>query len=278
MKHLLKLFYIILGNIVFAAAVALFIEPTGIISGGTTGVGLILQHYFHIPVSLTFAAINIICFFFGLFILGKTFAATTLLSTIVFPVVLAFLEKIPQIDFMADDSFLCSVMAGVLIGVGVGLVIREGASTGGLDIPPIIVNKYSGIPVGAAMMAMNVVLMLMQVPFSNPKQVVYGLIATVLTSVVLEKVLQSGKQGTQILIVSDHSEVIRQQLLSCHVGLTMFTAEGGYEKQTRQVVLCAVPSRRLPEVKRLVEQIDSSAFVLVSSVAEVMGKGFTLPR
>lgn len=278
MKRLRKLCNILLGNAVFALSVAMFVETTGIINGGTTGVGLIVQHYFHIPVSATFAVINVLCFLVGLLVLGKEFAATTLLSTALFPVILAALEKLPQIDMMADDMFLCAVMSGVLSGLGVGLVIREGASTGGLDIPPIIISKMFGISVGSVMMAMNVLLLLLQMFFSNPKQVVYGVIATVLTSVVLDKVLQAGKQGTQILIMSDAYQAIRDQLLTKHMGVTMLSSEGGYGGASRQAVLCAVPSRRLLEVKRLIGEIDPGAFVLVSSVAEVMGKGFTLPR
>lgn len=278
MKQIHKLLCIILGNTILAAGVAAFIEPTGIISGGTTGVGLVFQYYFDIPISVTFAGVNIICFFLGLCALGKSFAVSSALSTAIFPVILAAFEKVPFISTMADDLFLCSVMSGIFSGLGVGLVMRESASTGGLDIPPIILSKRLGVSVGNVMMGMNVMILLLQVFFSNPRQVVYGVIYTILTSLSLDRVLRSGQQGAQMLIISDQFEEIRQRLLTESVGVTMLPSEGGYERKTRQAVLCAVPSRRLPEVKRLVEEIDSGAFVLVNSVAEIMGKGFTLPR
>jgi len=278
MKRVHKLLFMILGNMILAAGVAAFIEPTGIISSGTTGVALVFQHYFDIPVPVTFAVVNIVCFFLGLFILGKSFAASSALSTAIFPVILAAFEKIPFIGTMADDLFLCSVMSGIFSGLGVGLVMREGASTGGLDIPPIILSRRLGVSVGSIMMGMSVLILALQVFFSNPKQIVYGAIYAILTSLTLDRVLRSGQQGAQMLIISDQFEEIRQRLLSQDVGVTMLSSEGGYERKAQQAVLCAVPSRRLPEVKRLVEGIDPGAFVLVNSVAEIMGKGFTLPR
>jgi len=278
MKRIHKLLFIILGNMILAAGVAAFIEPTGIISSGTTGVALVFQHYFDIPVPATFAVVNIVCFFLGLFILGKAFAASSALSTAIFPVILAALEKVPFIGTMADDLFLCSVMSGIFSGLGVGLVMREGASTGGLDIPPIILSRRLKVSVGNIMMGMSVLILTLQVFFSNPKQIVYGAIYAILTSLTLDRVLRSGQQGAQMLIISDRFEEIRQRLLSQDVGVTMLSSEGGYERKAQQAVLCAVPSRRLPEVKHLVEGIDPGAFVLVNSVAEIMGKGFTLPR
>ena len=138
MKRLTGILAVICGNVILAFGIAAFLEPTGIISGGTTGIGLFVQEIFGLPVSVTYGIVNVVCFLLGLMILGREFAMSTLLSTVIFPFILGFFERMEGISSLTDDYFLCAVLAGTLSGTGVGLVIRFNASTGGMDIPPLI--------------------------------------------------------------------------------------------------------------------------------------------
>lgn len=277
-KTLKKFLLIFLGNTLLVFGIASFLEPTGIISAGTAGVGLLVQTYFHLPISTTLAVVNIACFLLGFFVLGWKFAATTLLSTLIAPVILRFFEGIPALATLTDDLFLAAVFAGVLAGVGVGLVMREGASTGGLDIPPLILQNMTGVSVGTIMLMMNCVILALQIPHSNSEQILYGIINALLTSLTLDKVLMAGSQQAQLLIFSPHYEQVRELLIHSDVGLTLLPIETGFTQNASKAILCALPSRKLPKIKARIAEIDETSFVLISSVAEVRGRGFTIPR
>lgn len=278
MKATRNILTILAGNIILMFSIAAFLEPTGIISGGTSGIGLFMQALFHFPVSVTLALVNIVCFVLGLFILGRQFAATTLLSTLISPFILHVFEGIPELASLTSDLFLSAVMAGVLAGAGVGLVMRAGASTGGLDIPPLILHKFTGLSVGNIMLIMDGMILLLQIPISNPEQILYGIVKTVLTSITLDKVLMLGAQQAQLLIISPHYEAIRSALLRSDVGLTMIPIETGFTGDSLKAILCAIPSWKIPKTKALVAGIDPTSFILVTSTAEITGPGFTLPR
>ncbi len=278
MKKTINLLMILCGNIILAFNVAAFIEPTGIISGGTTGVGLFVQEYLGLPVSATYAVINIICFLLGLVSMGKSFAFTTLLSTVIFPFILRFFEGIPQISQLTGDLMLCGIFSGILSGIGVGLVIRFHASTGGLDIPPIVVNKYYGISVGTAMMIQNTIILLLQISFSSVEQILYGIIQTILISVVIDKVLTFGARQIKLLIISPHYAKIRQVLLDEGMGITLIPIETGYKGEHQKAILCATSPRCFPKVKNVIRTVDPTGFILLDNSTEIWGRGFTLPK
>lgn len=278
MKKFVNILAVLVGNVILAFGIAAFLEPTGIISGGTTGVGLFIQNYFGLPVSATFGIINVVCFLLGLFILGWKFAATTLLSSIIFPFILRYFETVPGIGGLTDDMLLSAILAGALCGIGVGIVVRFHSSTGGLDIPPLIINKLFGFSVGTVMLIQNILTLALQISFSSSEQILYGIIQVALMSVILDKVLMFGSQQAQLMIISPKYEAIKEELIKNHVGLTVFPIETGFNGEKQKAILCAVTPRRLPRVKELVKNMDETSFVLVNSTTEVMGRGFTLPR
>ena len=132
-----RLFWVILGNTIYCIGVVGFILPMGLITGGTTGLGLIAEHYFSIPVEVFAAAFNILMFLVAWFVLGASFAMTTMVSSFYYPVVLGAFQKIEVLQTLTEDPMLGTICAGLLIGVGIGVVIRAGDSTGGVDIPPL---------------------------------------------------------------------------------------------------------------------------------------------
>ena len=271
--------YIMAGNLMLTFGTVAFLEPTGIISGGTTGVGLFLLNVFHVPMAVTFAVVNVASFLLGLFVLGKRFALTTLLSSVLAPVFIRLFEAVPALSALTGDFLLCAILAGVLAGLGVGLVIRAGASTGGLDIPPLVLNRKLGVSVGAVMLAENVIILAFQLFISRPEQILYGIVQVALTSLTVDWITLSGKKQAQLLIISPRHEEIRSALLSqADVGLSLLQMETGYSRIAQQAVLCAVPPRKLPRVEDLAAGIDPACFMLVSSVNEVRGRGFSRPR
>lgn len=270
---------VIAGNIIVAFAIAAFILPKNLIAGGTTGLAIILNHFFGLNISLVVLVFNSLMFIVGAVLLGKKFALTTIMSTIIFPTFLTFFRSLQALQNMTDDILLSAIYAGILCGLGVGLVFRAGASTGGMDIPPLLLNKHFEIPLAVGMYTFDVIFLLIQSLFSNMEQILYGLVMVFLTSMVINKVMVAGTNKMQLFIISKKYEEIKAALLYVqNVGLTMVNVETAFEGVQQQAVLCVVEQRKLPAINELINQIDPFAFVIIGQVHEVAGKGFTLER
>jgi len=267
------------GNLIVAFAIAAFILPKNLIAGGTTGLAIILNHYFQLNISLIVTVFNVLMFFVGATLLGKKFALTTILSTIIFPSFLSFFQTVPALQNMTDDILLSALYAGILCGLGVGLVFKVGASTGGMDIPPLLLNKHFRIPVAVGMYTFDVIFLLIQAFFSNTEQILYGLITVLLTSIVINKVMVAGSNKIQLFIISKKYQEIKEALLFIQdVGVTMVNVETAYEGIQQQAVLCVVEQRKSHAITEVIKKIDPYAFMIIGQIHEVAGEGFTLER
>lgn len=271
---------VLLGNAMLAFAICAFVVPYGIMLGGSSGIALTVQYFLpNLPLSVITAIVNILLFFLGWIFLGKKFALTTLLSTVIYPLELAVFELLPVADLFKEDILVCGVICGILIGLGIGLVVRAGGSTGGMDIPPCIVNKYFGVPVGTALLFFDSAIVLMQVAFRGIDNVLMSILVIALTSVTINRTLMSGERKVQILIISPEYEQIRQMILDkMDCGVTMLDIETGYEGNTQKAILSVVYSRMYPQIRDATLKLDSHAFVVASEVTNVNGRGYTLER
>lgn len=271
---------VLLGNAMLAFAICAFVVPYGIMLGGSSGIALTVQYFLpNLPLSVITAIVNVLLFFLGWIFLGKKFALTTLLSTVIYPLELAVFELLPVADLFKEDILVCGVICGILIGLGIGLVVRAGGSTGGMDIPPCIVNKYFGVPVGTALLFFDSAIVLMQVAFRGIDNVLMSILVIALTSVTINRTLMSGERKVQILIISPEYEQIRQMILDkMDCGVTMLDIETGYEGNTQKAILSVVYSRMYPQIRDAALKLDSHAFVVASEVTNVNGRGYTLER
>ena len=272
-----KIGMILLGNLMYAFAVAYFVLPVGLITGGTTGIALTVNHYFGMDISLFVPIFNGVMFLTGLLVLGKKFAATTLISSFVYPFFLKIVQTMVEITgVLSQDSLLCTIFAGLLIGAGIGIVIREGASTGGMDIPPLVINKKTGLPVGAILNVCDILILVLQMTFSNREQVLYGILMVCIYTYVLDKILIRGNSKIQIKIISKKYEQINEAIATqVDRGTTLFEVEGGYTRDEMYAILTVVDQRQLFLVNELVQEIDPDAFIIIGQVKEVRGRGFT---
>lgn len=267
------------GSIILAFGVVAFIVPTGLITGGATGLGLVLHHYLNMPLEAGVSVLNAFCFVLGLLVLGKKFALTTLIGTFLYPAALGVLGRIPWISQLnADgDPMLAAVYGGALIGLGVGLVIRMGASTGGMDIPTLVIAKKLHLSVAYTMYAVDFTILLCQLPFSNSQQVLYGIIVLVATTIIMDKIMVIGVHQTQVMIISpkymEINDMIQEKL---NRGSTMLEAMSGRLKRPMKVIMTVVSNRQIPELNKLVGSVDPNAFIVVTQANEVKGNGFTL--
>ena len=274
-----KLLLVLAGNTLYSLGVALFVLPTGLITGGTTGLGLVAQNYLHIPLSAFVAVFNLAKFLLGLAVLGKVFALTTVISSFYYPFILAVFQGAIGDVHLTDDPLLATILAGVMIGAGMGIVIRAGASTGGMDIPPLVLQKKLKIPVSLSLYAFDCCILLLQALFSNVEQVLYGLVMVLLYTLTLNKALMLGTGQMQLKVVSKQYQAISQAIQKqMDRGTTLFHSQGGYDGKEGSTVLTVVDRRELSKLTELVTSIDPNAFMVVSQVNEVRGRGFTLPK
>ena len=270
---------ILFGNALYSLAVALFLEPAGLITGGATGIALAIGRLTGLPVSGLLLFINLAMLVWGWAVLGRAFALNTLASSILSPAFLGLFEGLLAGRVLTEDIFLCTVFSGLGIGVALGLVIRSGASTGGLDIPPLVLNKWFKLPVPATMLTFDIAVLLMQAVFSPVQQVLYGVVMVLIHTIVMDKMLMLGASRTEVKIVSSQSDAICAAILAqLDRGVTILHGEGGYTHESSAVLLSIVSNRELPRLEKLAHSIDPTCFLIVSHVTEVSGRGFSMDK
>lgn len=274
-----KITMVLAGNTVYALAVSLFILPNGLITGGTTGIALLAQYQLGIPIAAFVAVFNLVMFAAGAAVLGKAFAFTTIISTFYYPFILGVFEKLFGPSPVTNDTMLATVFAGLFIGAGIGIVIRAGASTGGMDIPPLILNKKLRLPVSMTMSVFDCMILLTQMIFAGKEKILYGILLVLLYTMVLDKVLMIGQNQMQVKIISDRYEAISDAVQSrMDRGTTLLLSEGGHLRKPSYAVLTVVSGRELSKLNDLVMGLDSNAFMIINQVSEVRGRGFTLHK
>ena len=279
-KALLTALSIVGGNAVLAFCVAAFIIPHNILIGGTTGIGIVLSHVFPgIDVSLLILILNLFLLMLGLLILGKAFAAKTVVSSILYPLLLGVIERIPGIASLTDNSVLAAVFAGILLGVALGLVMRVGSSTGGMDVVVLILHKWTHLSVAMFVWLSDIVVIGGQALFVPTESTLLGIFVLIFESIVLDQVMVLGKAQIQLLIITKKYEELREALLDqLEAGVTMFMVETGRLKESQKSIMCVIPQRKLYNATELIHSVDPLAFITVSQVKEVRGRGFTLAR
>ena len=259
---------VLVGNLVLSFAVAAFTVPNGIIMGGATGIGLTISHYFPVNLSLIILAINAVLFVLGAVFLGKKFALTTIISSFIYPIFLSMVQSIPGIDKVTENNaMLAALYGGVLLGIG------------GTDILALVLHKWFHVPVAVFLYIVDFSVLGLQMLFSDSEQILYGILNLFLSTVVLNRVMLLGKSQIQLFIISDKYREIRQKVLTdIDAGVTMVDIETGYGEQKQQGVLCVIHSRKLYSVKEAIQEIDPKAFITITQINEVRGRGFTMEK
>ena len=274
--HWLSLLSILVGNTLYALSVLLFLLPANLMSSGTTGIALVMNQLFQVPLSEFIFVFNIAMLALGWWILGKQFAMTTVVSSVYYPLMLELLSKV-MVDVQVTDNIMLNVLfAGMGIGLSLGIVIRAGASTGGMDIPPLILNKQFRIPVSISLWTFDFVILMAQIAFHPLEDLLYGILLILTISFTLNKVMLLGSSKTEIKIISSQADKIRDAILSkVDRGVTILHGEGGYLRHQTEVILSIVSNHELPKIEYLARNIDPESFIIVSRVTEVWGRGFT---
>ena len=279
MKLLQTVLGVLGGNAILAFSVAAFIVPHGIIMGGATGIGLLLSRVISLPLSSLILAVNAFLFVWGTLVLGKKFALTTIVSTFAYPAFLSVAQMIPGITELTDNIMLATLYGRVLLGAGIGLIVKVGSSTGGTDILALIFHKWFHIPVAVLLYVVDFLVLGSQIFDSTSEQVLYGIMTLVLETVFMNRVMLLGKSQIQLFIISDKYEEIKERVLKdIDAGVTMVHIETGYGGREQKGVLCVIQNRKLYSVREIVQSIDPKAFITITQINEVSGRGFTMER
>lgn len=268
---------VILGNLIIAIGVNFFVLPSNILSGGVAGISVALQPVFHLPPTLVINTLTILLFILGAVVLGKSFALKTILSTIIYPIFIVAFEHLAQGVHITNNALLASIYAGICIGIGIGLVYSVGASTGGMDIPPLVINKYTNIPLPTLVMCIDGATVLLGASTYGIEAAMIGLVSVCVCGKVIDKVLTLGSQEAKsVMIISNkYEELIEEIYKNINRGATILHAEGGYTRENKPVIMMVVMKKQFPLLDRVIARVDPEAFVIVNDVNEVHGEGFT---
>ena len=275
-KKLINLLLVLVGNVIYALSVKLFVLPANLMSCGTTGIALVMNHLLNVPLTEFIFVFNVAMLALGRWILGKRFAMTTVISSLFYPLALELLNRTLGDVIITDNMILNVVFSGMGLAVALGIVLRAGASTGGMDIPPLILKKKLNVPVPVSLWTFDFTILLMQMTFHPVEDLLYGILLIVVISMTLNKVMLFGTSKTEVKIVSTRSDEIRDAILSrVDRGCTLLHGQGGYLQQETEVILSIVSNHELPKIEQLARDIDPSCFMIISHATEVWGRGFS---
>lgn len=274
-KNAFEFAQMVLGNAICAFSVTCFALPYDMVVSGMSGIGRIVNILTGASVSAVVAAFNIVLFITGALVLGRRFAATIALGTFAFPLFMGIFEQMTSLHHLVNEPLLAAICAGVLDGVGLGLVLRLGGSTGGIDVPAMIMNRKLGWKLATVMSGIDIAIFLLQIPVTETEGIILGILYALVYGVVMDRMIVLEQGGYQIMIWTDKIPEVNEELLEIGFGTTLIKARGGYLREDREVILCAASNRNFNKVKRAVMAIDSGAFMTITSVSEVNGNGFT---
>lgn len=274
-KWIRNYFGVVLGVVIEAIALNMFLIPNKIAAGGVSGLATVLYYLFNWPVGMVMLVFNIPLFILGIKILGTRYGITTFFGAIALSV--AIDATAPFTPVLTNDVLLASLYGGVLSGIGMGLIFRFKGNTAGTALAASIINKLFGISVGQSLLLADFfVIAFAGIAFKSAELALYGLISLYVTSQIIDLV-QEGPSAAKAfwIMTAKPDEISRAILGDLDRGVTVFQGKGGYTGQERDMLLCVVETGQFTHLKDVIHQNDPKAFVIVTDAHEVLGEGFT---
>ncbi|WP_067101811.1 YitT family protein [Streptococcus sp. DD13] len=272
-------FFIILGAGLFSFGLTYLLIPAHLYEGGLTGINLIIFYLFGIQPSLMNAILNIPIFLAGWHLLGKQTLLYSLIGTFSMSIWLAIFEKIKFDINLEGDLFLIVILAGLIMGLGLGLIFRLGGTTGGGDIVARIIHKYfPQVTIGRAMLAIDICVLLVTILVAKDlRLVLYTMVFVFIASRMIDLVGDAGYGSKGIMIMTTKSEELATAIdRDIERGITFIKGQGFYSRTDLNIVYTVIDRQQLAETKALIHQIDPTAFITITDASEVLGQGFTL--
>ena len=271
-ERLIAYLQIVVGCALGAMAYPMFLTPNYISPGGLTGVAMVFNYLFHWPVGTVSLLLNIPLFLIGYKAMGRVFVFRSLVAMLLFSVLI---DLIP-LPVVTEQPLLGALFGGVLLGIGLGLILRGGATTGGTDMSARMVhNRFPHLTVGSLLFGLDCISVLMAGLFIEVEYALYALICIYISSKVIDMVMLGTSREKACYVISDQHEKIKHELMHrMERGVTVLHAEGGWSGRQRPVLLCVLTPQEITQLKAIVRSHDETAFVFISDAHEVLGEGF----
>jgi len=268
--------FVTIGAFITATGIVIFLAPNKIAAGGVSGIGIILHHIFNFPIGLTMLIINAFLFLIAFFVLGSEFGLKSIYATIILSFFVDLLEYLIPSSFYINDLVIASAFGNLLTGTGIALVLSRGSSTGGTDILAMIANKYTSINIGKALLAVDFLITLFAGIFFGKIIGMYSLLSVIINTNTIDYVLEGITKSFQAMIItSKHSEIKERILSELGRGVTLVRVIGGYSGEERLALWVILRSpREIVKMKEIVKEEDPTAFITITHIREVLGKGF----
>ncbi len=275
-KFFLDMFVILLGSFISGLSYSLFLVHLNIVPGGISGISMILNYLFSTPIGLFTFILNIPIFLLGWKILGRTFAFRTIIGLVLSTFFIDFQIYILKFPILTEDKLLGSIFGGILLGVGLGIIFLGNASTGGTDVVGQIVNKYTNFSIGMGIMFIDVIIIsVAALAFKQIEAALYGYLCLYISSQVIDFILEGSDYARGAYIISLKQKEISERIIKdMNRGVTLLKGKSVFRDVDVDVIFTVVTKKEIPRLRRLVNETDPKAFMIISQVHEVLGRGF----
>ncbi len=278
-KSIIDYFFVSIGSLITAIALVAFLVPNNIVAGGVSGLAIILYRTLGWWVGAQMLFYNIILFVVAFIILGVGFGIKSIYSAVLLSFLVDFLQNINLPIFDAaqinDGMLLATIYGGALSGIGMGIVLWRGASTGGTDIGAMIINKYLHVATGTGLLIIDSVITVLALIVFGPIVAMYGIITIFATGKTIDSILEGIEHTRTAYIMSDNYKSIKEKILQeLSRGVTILEGQGGFTGETRPVLMVTIRRREIGQLRRIIRDSDPKAFTITVNNAEVFGEGF----
>ncbi|WZL71945.1 YitT family protein [Clostridiaceae bacterium 35-E11] len=266
-----------LGALLAATGIYYFFAPNDIVSGGISGIAILINHYFpQIPMGISMAVMEIVLFTIGFIAIGPVFGSKTIFCSFSISGMIFIMETFFPIQNPISSDILIQLIFGVtMCGIGMGIAFHQNASTGGTDILAKILNQYFKIDIGKAVLMVDAVIIVFAITVFGIEKGMYGIFVIILLATIIDVLINRLNMCQQIIIISSHSEAIKEYILQeLHRSATVYVAKGAFTNDDKEVIITIIDRKQFVPLSNHIKQVDDQAFMTVQHVQKVFGKGF----
>jgi uncharacterized membrane-anchored protein YitT (DUF2179 family) len=275
-KQTAPVLQIVLGCAIMGLSYSLFLIPQHLVPGGVSGLAIILNYFIKLPVGAMIIVLNIPIFIFGLRTMGKKYVLKSLAGMLISSVMIDLFNQVLKVPAATDNKILASIYGGILLGIGLGIVFRGHASTGGSDIVGMVVSKYTGISIGFGIMITDfIIISASGFAFRELEAPLYGYIVLFLSTKVIDLILEGWTYSKLVIITSSRTVEIEKFILNTlERSGTALKSRSLYLNREGEIILTVIHRKQLAELRDFIKEIDPQAFVIINDTYDVLGKGF----